>query len=101
MSHPKRKPDPKAAAVSKDHRPKIGDKAEARRDGRLSDDLLHGAEAIADFLFGDPEQRRKVYHLSQMGNLPVFRLGAILCARRSRLLAWIEQQEVQATNSPD
>ncbi len=62
----------------------------------LSDDMLRGAEAIAEFLFGDAKQRRKVYHVVETGKLPTFRLGAILCARKSKLLAWIEQQERQS-----
>jgi hypothetical protein len=61
----------------------------------LSDDLLRGADAIAEFMFGDRKRRRQVYHLVQRGELPVFRLGATLCARRSTLVAWIEAQEGQ------
>lgn len=60
---------------------------------RLADDLLEGAHQIAEFLFGNRGDRRKVYHLAQTSRLPVFRLGAVLCARRSVLLAWIKEQE--------
>jgi hypothetical protein len=56
-------------------------------------DLLRGGEKIAEFLFGDPEHRRKVYHLAETSRLPVFRLGTQLCARRSTLLDWVAQQE--------
>jgi hypothetical protein len=59
----------------------------------LAEDLLRGADQIAEFLFGDPEERRKVYHLAETSRLPVFRLGAVLCARRSVLLEWIAHQE--------
>jgi hypothetical protein len=59
----------------------------------LAPDLLRGADRIADFLFGDSGQRRKVYHLAETSRLPVFRLGSLLCARRSILLAWIAEQE--------
>jgi hypothetical protein len=59
----------------------------------LAPDLLRGADKIADFLFGDTGQRRKVYHLAETSRLPVFRLGSLLCARRSILLAWIAEQE--------
>ena len=59
----------------------------------LSDDLLRGAEAIADFLYGDSTQRRKVYHLAESSRLPIFRLGSVLCARRTVLLHWITEQE--------
>ncbi len=63
----------------------------------LSDDLLNGAEAIAEFIFGDPRKRRQVYHLAQTGCIPVFKLGATLCARRSTLIAFIENKEIEAT----
>lgn len=59
----------------------------------LSSDLLRGADKIAEFLFGQPTERRKVYHLAETSRLPVFRLGAVLCARRSVLLEWIRRQE--------
>jgi hypothetical protein len=60
---------------------------------KLADDLLRGAEAIAEFLYGDAGQRRKVYHLAETSRLPIFRLGSVLCARRSVLLKWIAEQE--------
>lgn len=62
----------------------------------LADDLLRGAEAISEFLFGDKILRRKVYHLAETSRLPVFRLGSVLCARRSVLIAWIAEQEQRA-----
>ena len=55
-------------------------------------DLLYGAAQIAQFLFGDAKQRRKVYYLVESSRLPVFRLGSI-CARKSTLIAWIAEQE--------
>ena len=62
---------------------------------RLSDDLLRGADEIAEFFFGSRSQRRKIYHLAETSRLPVFRMGSVLCARKSRLLSWIEEQEQQ------
>ena len=61
----------------------------------LGDDLLRGAGAIAEFLFGDRRQRRKVYYLTGEATvrMPHFRLGAIICARKSTLLRWIEDRE--------
>ena len=59
----------------------------------LGDDLLWGAEAIATFIFGDRSKRRAVYHLSERYDLPAFKMGRILCARRSVLMAWVEQRE--------
>lgn len=56
----------------------------------LKDDILHGANAIADFLgLG----RRVIYHLVSKGLMPTFRLGETVCARKSTLLKWIEDQE--------
>jgi hypothetical protein len=59
----------------------------------LSEDLLKGADEIAEFFYGDRKQRRKIYHLAETSRLPVFRLGTVLCARKSQLMAWIEAQE--------
>jgi hypothetical protein len=62
-------------------------------DGALAGDILHGAHGIAEFLFGDRKLRRKVYNLVESGRLPHFRLGVVICARRSVLLSWIKTQE--------
>lgn len=62
----------------------------------LSGDLLRGADAIAEYLYGDAGQRRKVYHLAETSRLPIFRLGSVLCARRSILIEWIAEQERRA-----
>lgn len=56
-------------------------------------DMLRGAEEIAHFLYGDRALRRKVYHLVATSHLPVFKLGSMICARKSVLLKWIENQE--------
>ena len=62
----------------------------------LTGDLLRGAGAIALYLFGDTGQRRKVYYLASGTNLklPIFRIGNVICARKSKLLEWIERREV-------
>jgi hypothetical protein len=59
----------------------------------LADDILRGADAIAEFIFGDKGSRRKIYYLCECTRLPVFRLGSVLCARKSVLLGWISGQE--------
>jgi hypothetical protein len=59
----------------------------------LANDLLRGADEIAEFIFGARGSRRKVYYLAETSHLPVFLLGAVLCARRSVLLRWIAGQE--------
>jgi hypothetical protein len=59
----------------------------------LAGDILSGANEIAEFLFGDRKHRRKVYNLVETDCLPVFRLGANICARKSVILSWITRQE--------
>jgi hypothetical protein len=62
----------------------------------LADDLLRGADEIAEFIYKDKRQRRKIYHLAETSKFPVFRLGGMLCGRKSRILKHIEQQEAEA-----
>jgi hypothetical protein len=62
----------------------------------LADDMLRGADEIAEFIFGNRSHRRKVYYLAECTRIPVFRLGSVLCARRSVLLHWIAGQEGRA-----
>ena len=59
----------------------------------LAADILRGASAIADFL---GFKRRAVYHAISEGHMPVFRIGETICARRTTLTAWIEEQERRA-----
>lgn len=56
-------------------------------------DILKSAAEIAAFLFGTTARRREVYHLVEQGALPHFKLGSIICARRSTLMKWIAQME--------
>jgi hypothetical protein len=63
-------------------------------DREFSKDLLKGANAIARFLYVDGD-RRQVYHLAATSQLPVFKLGSMICARKSVLLKWIADQEEQ------
>ena len=61
----------------------------------LAEDLLRGAEEIAIFMFGDVKHRRKVYYLTGEApkGMPHFKMGSVICARKSTLLNWIVQQE--------
>jgi hypothetical protein len=65
----------------------------------LADDILRGADQIAEFIFGERGNRRKVYYLAECSRLPVFRLGSVLCARKSVLLRWISGQESRVLDS--
>src|SRR6476646_7114332 len=60
----------------------------------LADDLLRGAGAISVFVYGTEEMRREVYR--NVGGLPIFHIGSLLCARKSSILAHIAQQEAAA-----
>ena len=62
----------------------------------LSDDLLSGAEAIAEF-YG--WKLRRTYYLLEQGQIPAFKVGKIWCARRSTLTAHIEKLESMASNT--
>jgi hypothetical protein len=59
----------------------------------IASDLLKGADEIAAFMFGSRTKRRRIYHLVAHSKLPIFRLGDLICSRRSTLLAWISEQE--------
>jgi len=56
-------------------------------------DLLRGARAIAGFMYGDEDKTRQIYHLAETSRFPCFKLGGVLCARRSTIVQWIETQE--------
>lgn len=66
----------------------------------LTGDLLEGSAAIAAFM---GVTQRTVYRLSTEVpphlRLPTFKLGSnVLCARRSSILRWIEEQELRRTS---
>ncbi len=62
----------------------------------LATDLLEGASAIAEFVFGDRAAARRVYRLRDKGRLPVIRVGGRLVARRSALRQWFIERERDA-----
>lgn len=53
------------------------------------------------FCGGDAKKKRRVYHLAESGLLPVFRLGQLVQARKSTLVAHIENEERRAMASKD
>ena len=69
----------------------------------LADDLLREADAIAAHVYGPaPDEKvrksnqRRIYHLVDNHGFPAFKLGGVLCARKSTILKWIEAQEQAA-----
>lgn len=53
-------------------------------------DIIFGAEAIASSL---GMSRRRVYYLVSRSLIPVFRIGHVVCARRSTLSRWLDELE--------
>jgi hypothetical protein len=68
----------------------------------LANDLLYGAAAIAEFLFGDKKKRRRIYHLHATGQLPLGRMGEVLIGRKSTLISYVAEGErtALATKTP-
>jgi hypothetical protein len=64
---------------------------------QLSSDVLRGAAAIAEFLYGDARDRQKVYR--NAGRYSFFREGTVICARRSTLMAEIAEREAAARST--
>jgi hypothetical protein len=77
------------------------DSASSNAPHALAADVLRGADEIAEFIFGTRESRRKVYYLAECCRLPLFRLGSMLCARRSVLLNWFAGQESRGSPAGD
>jgi hypothetical protein len=100
MTHPSlRRLSPKEKAVGKaEPLPQQSVVVPDTAGSALAKDLLMGAAAIAAFMFGDEGERRRVYWLAESGRIPVFRLGAILCARKSSLLRSFEALERDAVS---
>lgn len=69
-------------------------------DPELAEDLLRGADEIAEFVFGK-KLRRRIYYLAESTVFPVFRIGSMLCARKSVVLRWIAGQESRIFRSTD
>ena len=70
---------------------------------RLADDLIEGAEEIAEFFFGDrslKSRTRVFYHAGEID--PAHLQGwAKLAARRSSLLQWVAEREEAASIPPE
>lgn len=58
-------------------------------------DLLYGVKAIAAHL---QMTHKQVYHLHDKGDLPTFKVGATVCARRSTLAKHFAAQEAAAAS---
>ncbi len=56
----------------------------------MSRDLMVGATTIANYL---GVRKRQVYHAAEHGYLPLFRMGSLICGRRTTLARWVEEQE--------
>jgi hypothetical protein len=63
-----------------------------------ANNMLRGARAISAHT-GDPV--RRVYHLWETGMLPAFRLGRVLCMRKTTYAQYIADLEAKASSKPD
>jgi len=59
----------------------------------LADDLLVGAEAISIHMFGNEDKARHIYHLNEKNYIPSFKMGNLVCLRKSTLEKWMRMQE--------
>lgn len=64
------------------------------------DDVLYGMPAVAE-AFG--WRTRQAEHLKEKHGLPTFKIGRIVCARRSAVAAWLAEREAaaQRARSPE
>lgn len=53
-------------------------------------DLLYGVPAIGEFLGLTARQAR---HLCEVGRVPTFKVGKMICSRRTMLSTWLDEQE--------
>jgi hypothetical protein len=60
-------------------------------------DLLIGARAISDFLFGTEDKAKAIYPLRK--HLGLFYLGGKIAGRRGKLREQIEAKEAAAANA--
>lgn len=60
-------------------------------------DLLYGVPSIAEFL---GIRLRQAKHRVEKGDIPTFRIGETICARRSSLTAWLAECEAKAQAAP-
>ena len=58
----------------------------------MSNDFLHGAKSIADFL---DVPIRRAYYMLENGQIPAARIGDKWSARRSRLLEHYAEREAE------
>jgi hypothetical protein len=73
---------------------------DASAEAPVADDLMLHAGPISKFLLGrdDRRARKRVYNLAAKRSPdrpPLFRIGGVLAARKSRLREWIVEEEVR------
>jgi len=62
-----------------------------QKTGRREPEVVRGARALADYIFGDPDQWRTVYGLAP--ELGLFRMGGFLCGRPATIRARLAARE--------
>lgn len=68
-------------------------------------DLLRGAEEIAEYVYGDPALKGRIYDLYRRvrypHRFPIYKLGGELVARRSEIEAWFAAQRENTNDNDD
>lgn len=64
----------------------------------VNTDILRGSKAVAEYL---GVSDRFIQEVARNGRLPHFRLGSMICARKSTLLAWIADSERRTAAGKD
>lgn len=68
-----------------------------RSDEILAGDLVVGAKSIARHLGVDA---RTVYYWASLNELPIFKIGASLCLRKSTMARWAKGREPSTADAP-
>jgi len=61
----------------------------------MSDEILVSCRSIAEYIFGDGKLGHRVNYLVNSGQMPAFRIGSQISARKSKLDAWLLEQEAK------
>jgi hypothetical protein len=64
-------------------------------DDTFADDLLRGAPAIAEYVYGSKKKQRRVYQDAETGAYPIFYMGKMLCSFKSEIKSTMRKRIAQ------
>ena len=59
----------------------------------MNDDILVSCKSIAEYIFGNAKLGHRVNYLVNSGQMPAFRIGSQISARKSKLDSWLAETE--------